>query len=773
MLLLILVSAASAQQCPGCSHEVSLGWRYCPAGGKDITGFKPKTDDDYLLGIAGPTEKVYQDVRSFRGIQTGSVRLYAARNETEAFQLALYAGSGPVELDLDKGIRITDLKTGESGPVLGAGAVTVLPIGYIPTKPPYYGEDHRGPQPDPLALSRAGDERLITVPKGEVRPVWVSIRVPGGTRPGSYSGTITVKPEGCKPKRIVLSLTVWDFSIPDKHHLPFAIDSISPASGYPRRPGETEKDWRKRLEAVQRALFISMLKHRITPLRSVGEPDFLSMEKGAPRFDYNLFDRRYNLYVRRLDQPVFAVGPEWPGWGSAKYGAWQPGKWIGFRGQKELVATYRSIGEHLSERGWHRGAFSYILDEKPGERTKEVTRLVHEGDPGMKNLCTIMVQEGYPDIDIWCPRMYELDRKRLELARKLQARGKEVWTYTSSPTPPFPAIVLDWDLINCRILPWMCWKLKLDGYLNWCVDWWKGDVWKDPNNFAGQNGNGFIYYPGEKDPIPSLRVKAIRDGLEDYEYFRMLGERLDEISRTGAGDRFAGITARAEKAMEIDDGIVKYFDDFTHDPGLLYSRREEMGRILDYISRAGKGAGKVRPKAPAKAGEKWKYSPFTGRPITVKDGGKKKAVKILWDFEDPRELSRWRLKHKIKAGLSKEHATSGKSSVRLDWQPGGGPSFRYEGRLADFSKWRYLKFDAFNPDKKDLSLNVKFKSSGHRKQSTLSFKIPPEESKTISIRLDGIAKKIDLSDVSYFNIFVWDPKEPGTVFIDNIRLTNE
>ncbi len=174
----------------------------------------------------------------------------------------------------------------------------------------------------------------------------------------------------------------------------------------------------------------------------------------------------------------------------------------------------------------------------------------------------------------------------------------------------------------------------------------------------------------------------------------------------------------------------------------------------------------------------WKFCPLCrwSRSEDKKAAGKateEPGERILWDFENPGQLSESLLKEKIKVGLSSEHATSGKRSVRLDWPKGGGPSFRYEGQLEDFSSWRYLKLDAFNPGKKPVTILIKFKSSDHQKKTTLGFEVPPEEEKIISIRLDALARKIDLSDVMYFNIFVWKPVEPGTIFIDNIRLSNE
>jgi hypothetical protein len=55
------------------------------------------------------------------------------------------------------------------------------------------------------------------------------------------------------------------------------------------------------------------------------------------------------------------------------------------------------------------------------------------------------------------------------------------------------------------------------------------DPWKDVFEFGG-NGDGTLFYPGTParlgsgghQPVASLRLKHLRDGLEDYEYLRLL-----------------------------------------------------------------------------------------------------------------------------------------------------------------------------------------------------------------------------------------------------------
>src|SRR5205814_7896009 len=70
-----------------------------------------------------------------------------------------------------------------------------------------------------------------------------------------------------------------------------------------------------------------------------------------------------------------------------------------------------------------------------------------------------------------------------------------------------------------------------------------GDPWTSQYNFGG-NGDGTLFYPGTpakiggstEIPVESLRLKQIRDGMEDYELLAMaaklgLGDQAKQIAQ--------------------------------------------------------------------------------------------------------------------------------------------------------------------------------------------------------------------------------------------------
>jgi len=73
--------------------------------------------------------------------------------------------------------------------------------------------------------------------------------------------------------------------------------------------------------------------------------------------------------------------------------------------------------------------------------------------------------------------------------------------------------------------------LRREGILYWATDNWTKvdcDPWSETETFPTGNGDGSLLYPGRdfKGPVASMRLKMLREGLEDYELLARLGERL-------------------------------------------------------------------------------------------------------------------------------------------------------------------------------------------------------------------------------------------------------
>lgn len=78
----------------------------------------------------------------------------------------------------------------------------------------------------------------------------------------------------------------------------------------------------------------------------------------------------------------------------------------------------------------------------------------------------------------------------------------------------------------------------------------------DGKSWTEYNGDGLIFYPGPDGPLSTIRMKCIRDGLEDYEYLWLLKDRLAKAKR-GERPASADWLRRAEAAVKVDSALVK------------------------------------------------------------------------------------------------------------------------------------------------------------------------------------------------------------------------
>ncbi|HLK48475.1 MAG TPA: DUF4091 domain-containing protein [Bryobacteraceae bacterium] len=207
---------------------------------------------------------------------------------------------------------------------------------------------------------------------------------------------------------------------------------------------------------------------------------------------------------------------------------------------------------------------------------------------GVQNLVTIPptpellddgLGKGRSAVDIWAV-LAEGYVAKLGAIKKAMAKGDSVWSYTTLVQDPYsPKWEIDFSPINFRIQPgFLSQTLGLTGILYWRVDLWTADPWAtadttgrfNSNNYPGE---GMLVYPGAPagvhGVVPSMRLKWIRDGVEDYEYVALL-------KQLGYGAWGQQIAAQAGTD----------WSHWTQDPAVLESAREQLGRKLDSLAAA-------------------------------------------------------------------------------------------------------------------------------------------------------------------------------------------
>jgi hypothetical protein len=184
---------------------------------------------------------------------------------------------------------------------------------------------------------------------------------------------------------------------------------------------------------------------------------------------------------------------------------------------------------------------------------------------------------GQPAVDVWVvlPAGYVSSGR---LIAEAESAGSEVWSYNALSQDGYsPKWLIDFDPIGIRLQAgYISQTLTLSGLLYWRVDDWGPNPWSQVNNlgtFAAANypGEGVLVYPGEPAGLtgvaPSIRLKQLRDGVQDYEYVQML-------KRCGHG-RFALDTIRA---------VAPDWVNWTRDPSALAATRQKLGDELQRLS---------------------------------------------------------------------------------------------------------------------------------------------------------------------------------------------
>ena len=519
--------------------------------------------DRIILTALNSMERIGQNQETFG---SSSVEIWAARNEVESFQVVV---SAPAENMTVTKVEISDL-VGPNGSRITKGNIRLfreeyvrvristrraeLPPGLYPDPLVPFVNPVTGKPIEPLTRTRkrwgepatTSGYDMYAVPfdvfKGQNQALWIDVHVPKEIPSGLYSGELRVWARGGISERISVSVTVWDFILPDgpthKNHF----GSFSNIARYFNIKRGSDK-----FKQIEMRYCRAMAEHRINPpiphdlLPEVNNDGSLqidperhqALKKFIDEFHVTDFEMPRSRFARL---PSSTLRPDY--------------KTISPSNREKAQRYYKEFYQYLIDNGWEKRAYVYMLDEpnlrENYEQVLFLGRLVHEAVPQLKCLVveqTYRQDPSWPDIDpavdIWCPLWSFIDRGTVN--EKI-AGGDEVWSYTAlvqrSPRyhpqyervkdldPPYWHI--DRPLTVYRVPTWINYQYGITGLLYWStvttvIEPWWNPAFAHPRHY---NGGGFLFYPGVPcgidGPVCSMRLKNLRDGMEDYEYCALL-----------------------------------------------------------------------------------------------------------------------------------------------------------------------------------------------------------------------------------------------------------
>jgi hypothetical protein len=447
-----------------------------------------------------------------------AIELVAARGECESAQIAVRAPGGVAAL------------SAEAGP-LGEGAtipVALYRVATVALDRASGPDGEPGEWPDPLVPARDafyGEARRafpVAVPPGRLQAIWVEVCVPTDAAPGIRAGTVRLL-DGTRPIGTVpLRVQVWPFALP-------RTGTFAAAFGLPTRVG-TRALGRPDDPEVARALAAAALRHRLTPYILSADPP-----------DGSCTARRCTLDWTRYDAEVAPIldGTLEPGVRGAFAEVRIPERvWNG--PEKDLAATLRAWQRHFERRGWADRLRLYTLDEAgPAQLPELRRRAVLARAAGIRVFATVVPSAALADaVDEFAPNL-------ALVADGAAPAGGAAWSYASclshgcdelpaagAPRAAmlrefagWPGYEIDRPGTAARAVPLLGVRRGLKGELYYdMLQTWPGDPWSQVRAFAG-NGDGTLLYPGRPDalggtrpfPVESIRLKIIRDALEDAE----------------------------------------------------------------------------------------------------------------------------------------------------------------------------------------------------------------------------------------------------------------
>jgi hypothetical protein len=213
----------------------------------------------------------------------------------------------------------------------------------------------------------------------------------------------------------------------------------------------------------------------------------------------------------------------------------------------------------------------------PFERNPDLTA---DGKPTSFNNSDIdMIGYMQQAVNIWCPKLDAFTPRALMFIKnsasvqsmqqdlrygtfpeRMKARvaaGDELWAYIAiNPTQPYVNWQLTSDGTEAITSIWQLKMLDVTGLLYWAIDYWKVNYWGSSPWTGSGYGDGMLVYSGYAfdllEPIPTMRLESIRDGIEDYQMLCMLEELL---GREAVDDIIHRITTSVVTYTKDDDYI--------------------------------------------------------------------------------------------------------------------------------------------------------------------------------------------------------------------------
>ena len=471
-------------------------------------------NSDIYAGFTYSTHKI-RPTDDITAEHDGSI--FLAKNEREGLQLMLAAKKGGREVL----VSVTDFEDGKGN---------TMPVSIFKerfTSVPGYGNIFGDEYADALVPH---DGKKTELEKNRVTAFYIETVSDKNQPAGEYIATVTVRSGEIK-QDYKIKATVWNFALPDTPSTQtavglassefFKLNGLGVSSYGWNGAGDGETDDAQ--AAVYKMYYDYLLSHKVSPYT----------------LPYSILDERADAYMS--DPRVTSFTVPYPG------------------DDEQLVKIYEKIS---SNPVWAAKAYFYPIDEPCDEAAyatyTEMTDRLAKLCPGYNMVtpfCTeqveigggtfssVAMQNGKSSILCGCSNIVMSGSILEEMKAARDENGSKLWWYVCcGPADEYKPFGNDvrWnnmfiylDALQHRELFWQEKQAGLTGFLYWdSIYCDKGNPWETSKTWDDYKaaGDGCLIYPGGyiglNEPVGTIRLKNVCDGIEDYDYLTLAEEAL-------------------------------------------------------------------------------------------------------------------------------------------------------------------------------------------------------------------------------------------------------
>lgn len=456
--------------------------------------------------------------------------------------------------------------------------------------------------------------KALSIKAGTSQGFYFKTKTAPDSTAGDYTATVTVKDGESVIKTAQVTLTVWDFELPEETPFATAVNLSRYDIAQQHKSNDEEE-----VQKLYENYYNFMLENRVS----------------AYRLPVDVLSDEADKYMSNPRVTTFGVG----------------GGSVGLTPTDEEI---RQIYEKMSSNpDWAKKAYFYYVDEPTemgklneikaaGERLSELYPGYRMVSPFFFNIDIgggvdqIQFMSDY--INIWCTKINAwtpIDTtvdgaihminefqtaKDGDYATRMKnevAGGDENWVYYCwEPLGPYTTFDASRQTLEQRVALWQAMDNDVTGFLYFAANLYSNGIWRTIHckNAGGDivYGDGLLLYPGTypgadkplDGPVSSMRFESLRDGIEDWMYLDAAKSLIPESVYDA-----------------LMDNVTVSAVEWCRDSELFFSTRVALGNMIESAVSAG--------DAPAEAVEFKAGSAFTTGDTDTMVGGAEPGTAVM------------------------------------------------------------------------------------------------------------------------------------------------